>query len=600
VNSRNPTTEVVTDDRAEAVARRSGGTVLAISPVGPVFRGRRAPRRSFRPDTFVPALAARDRMVVAGLTVAWLACVAWFWVWWLQPENRVNWVGLLATSVVPLYLSCEPISYLLAANRLRRVDLPLPSLRVAFVVTRAPSEPWLVARTTLSAMLAQDYPYSYDVWLCDEQPTEEITAWCAEHGVRVSTRSGVAGYNLVDWPRRTRCKEGNLAYFYDHVAYDDYDVVAHLDCDHVPAPGDLAEMVRPFGDPAVGYVAAPSNCDRNAVSSWTVRGRLHREAYFHGPVQLGHSDGLAPISVGSQWALRTAAVKEIGGIGPELLEDFSTSFLLTSAGWQGAFAIGAEAHGNGPLTFSAMLVQEFQWTRSQTALLYRLVPPHLRRLSWGLRMRFLYAMLFHTALVLTIVCGLALTAVAAATGTAPVTANPLYAVVFWVAISVWLLLLTAVLRRRGLLRPVDAPLLSWENWLYRLTRWPFIAWGVCAAAVARLRPRPVTIKVTPKVVDGLERLPARLIAPHVVISVVLAAAVLAGPRVTTYGLLCLLGAVICLVVPFAVCLLHAADTARTAGVRLGRVIGETVRVPLLVSALAIPPVVAGIIDYCVQ
>jgi hypothetical protein len=35
-------------------------------------------------------------------------------------------------------------------------------------------------------------------------------------------------------------------------------------------------------------------------------------------------------------------------------------------------------------------------------------------------------------------------------------------------------------------------------------------------------------------------------------------------------------------------------------VRLGRVIGETVRVPLLVSALAIPPVVAGIIDYCVQ
>src|SRR5258707_1319546 len=122
----------------------SGGTVLAISPTGPVFRGRRAPRRSFRPDTFVPALAAPDRMVVAGLTVAWLACVAWFWVWWLQPENRVSWVGLLAASVVPLYLSCEPISYLLAANRLRRVDLPLPSLRVAFVVTRAPSEPWLV------------------------------------------------------------------------------------------------------------------------------------------------------------------------------------------------------------------------------------------------------------------------------------------------------------------------------------------------------------------------------------------------------------------------------------------------------------------------
>jgi hypothetical protein len=236
-------------------------------------------------------------------------------------------------------------------------------------------------------------------------------------------------------------------------------------------------------------------------------------------------------------------------------------------------------------------------------LLYRLVPPHLRRLSWRLRLRFLYAMLFHTALVLTIAGGLVLAAVAAATGTAPVAANPWHVLLFWVAICAWLVPLTAVLRRRGLLRPADAPSLSWENWLYRLTRWPFIAWGVCAATLQLLRPRPVTIKVTPKVVDGLERLPARLIAPHVVLSVVLAAAALAGPRVTAYSLLCLLGALVCLVVPFTVCLLHAADTAGTAGARLGRAIGETVRVSLLVSALAIPPVIAGFVravDYFVQ
>ena len=48
----------------------------------------------------------------------------------------------------------------------------------------------------------------------------------------------------------------------------------------------------------------------------------------------------------------------------------------------------------------------------------------------------------------------------------------------WWSISVWLMLLTVLLRRRGLLRPHDAPVLSWENWLYTLTRWPFIAWGI--------------------------------------------------------------------------------------------------------------------------
>jgi cellulose synthase (UDP-forming) len=116
-------------------------------------------------------------------------------------------------------------------------------------------------------------------------------------------------------------------------------VVSQLDCDHVPSPTYLSEMVRPFSDPAVGYVAAPSVCDANAGSSWAARGRLHREATFHGAFQLGHSGGWAPACIGSHYAVRTRALRDIGGIGPELAEDFSTSFLFNAAGWQGAFAI---------------------------------------------------------------------------------------------------------------------------------------------------------------------------------------------------------------------------------------------------------------------
>jgi cellulose synthase/poly-beta-1,6-N-acetylglucosamine synthase-like glycosyltransferase len=90
----------------------------------------------------------------------------------------------------------------------------------------------------------------------------------------VASRRGVPHYHRPHWPRRTRCKEGNLSWFYDNWGYADYDVVAQLDCDHVPGPTYLAEMVRPFADPAIGYVAAPSICDRNAASSWAARGRL--------------------------------------------------------------------------------------------------------------------------------------------------------------------------------------------------------------------------------------------------------------------------------------------------------------------------------------
>ena len=188
---------------------------------------------------------------------------------------------------------------------------------------------------TLRAMLAQDMPYKYDVWLADERPSGKALRWCKGHGVHVSTRQGVADYHQPTWPRRTKSKEGNLAYFYDHYGYARYDVVAQLDADHVPAPGYLKEMVRPFADPAIGYVAAPSVCDANEEKGWTVKGRLHREASLHGPVQAGSNGGWAPLCIGSHYAVRTAALREVGGLGPELAEDYATTLWLQSAGWVG-------------------------------------------------------------------------------------------------------------------------------------------------------------------------------------------------------------------------------------------------------------------------
>ncbi len=104
----------------------------------------------------------------------------------------------------------------------------------------------------------------FAVWLADEDPSEETRRWCAAHGVLISTRKGVAEYHRTTWPRRTRCKEGNLAYFYDHFGYARYDFVAQFDADHVPTPTYLREILRPFADPKIGYVSAPSICDANA------------------------------------------------------------------------------------------------------------------------------------------------------------------------------------------------------------------------------------------------------------------------------------------------------------------------------------------------
>jgi cellulose synthase (UDP-forming) len=593
--------------RAEIV-RTSGGRVVAVDPSGPTFRARRSrARRPLDTRLLVPALPTHERIAVAVLSAGWLVSLVVFWVWWVQPEHRTVLVGLVVNSLLLVYLTCLPAYFLLAVNRLRRIDpaVPVPAVRVAFVVTKAPSEPWPVARATLEAMLAQRYPGRYDVWLCDEDPTAETVAWCTAHSVLVSTRRGVVAYHRSSWPRRTRCKEGNLAYFYDRYGYRDYDVVAQLDCDHVPHPAYLAHMVRPFADPGVGYVAAPSVCDREGTGSWSARGRLHREAAFHGAIQAGHSGGLAPVCIGSHYAVRTAALAEIGGIGPELAEDFSTAFLLSSAGWQGAFALDAEAHGDGPLTMAAMLTQEFQWSRSLTTLLLDLVPRHLPRLPWVLRLRFFYALAFYFLLVVTTAAGLLLPPIAAVTGLQWVRVDYLEFLAHWWLLSAWLVGVLLVLRRRGLLRPRRAPVLSWENWLYALVRWPYVAWGVTAAVGQRFRPRPITFRVTPKVRAGLEPLPARLVLPYVVISTGLSLAAFTGEVRTGavgYVGLCLLGAAAYATVVTAVSVLHGVEAARAAGTGAWTGVRHTAAVPLLlgVTALALLAVPASLFPLYVQ
>jgi cellulose synthase (UDP-forming) len=561
-----------------------------------------SPHRRLRKSTFSAVLGRTDRLFVGVVSLCWLACLVEFWVWWLAPAHRTNLFGIIANSFVLCYLTAYPVFFIAAINRLRNVSaaVAVPMLRVAFIVTRAPSEPWDVARSTLDAMLDQDFPLPYDVWLADESPTSEILQWCSAHGVIVSTRNGVDEYHRPTWPRRTKCKEGNLAYFYDHWGYASYDVVAQLDCDHKPSRTYLAEIIRPFSDPAVGYVAAPSVCDANAADSWSARGRVHQEATFHGAFQLGHSAGWAPLCIGSHYAVRTAALRDIGGVGPELAEDFSTSFLLNSAGWQGAFAINAEAHGDGPTTVAAMVVQEFQWSKSLTVLLLKLVPRNLPSLPWSLRFRFIYALLFYALLVLATLGGVLLAPAAAIIGRPWVNVNYGAFLLHWWSLAVWLLALNLLLRRRGLLRPVHAPILSWEKWLYALTRWPYIARGIFAGVWQVIRPRAVTFKVTPKGKGGLEALPAGLMVPYLIISCACSGAALTGEATdfaVGYVFLCIMAGLAYALVSCLIPVLHAVDMGRQASVPAGTALRRTGVVPLILGLAAMLPVLYAAVHY---
>lgn len=243
--------------------------------------------------------------------------------------------------------------------------------RIAMITTKTPSEPLVPTLVrTLSSLVQQQYTSSpVDVWLADEAADSLTRLWCEANGVQIISRKGVDAYHNTKWPRRTRCKEGNLAHFYETVGYDRYDFVFQFDSDHAPEPDYLKKAMPYFlSDPNVSYLAFPSINDQCVDASWIGRARLVSDAHDNGTFAMCFK---VPMLTGSHYAVRTSALRAIGGIGPELDEDMSTTMMFASRGHRGAYVMDAIAHGHGPACFAHAMRQEFQWAKSATTLFTR-------------------------------------------------------------------------------------------------------------------------------------------------------------------------------------------------------------------------------------
>ena len=466
------------------------------------------------------------------LVTLWVMATVWFWAWWLRPEHVEYWPRFIVVSALIgwiTFLQAFFITFYMRAVRSSAPD-PVPGrLRVAMIVTKTPSEPFTILRRTLEAMLAQDFPH--DTWIADESPTRETLDWCQAHGVFVSTRQGVTDYHRQTWPRRTRCKEGNLAYFYDHWGYDLYDVVCQLDADHVPQDGYLTEMLRPFADADVGYVSAPSICASNWRENWAARTRLHTEGGFHGILQAGYSNGFAPMCIGSHYAVRTKALRAVGGLGPELAEDHSTTMILNAGGWRGVHAVDAISVGDGPATVADMVTQEFQWSRSLVTLLLQHTPRYLRALTPRLRAQFLFCQLLYPILALTYLAMYLIPIVA-------VVFDIRYAHVTYPAYLAHalpgllaMLLIAFALKRGGHFRPSDASVLSWERILFIALQWPWVLWGTLMALRDAMTGNFIDFRITPKGAATRAHLPIKVLTIYAVLALGCILPVLFGMRV---------------------------------------------------------------------
>ena len=478
------------------------------------------PRHDLKHAYTKPLLSGRKRVKYHLLALVWAATAIWFWVWWFQPEHIIPGLRYWVLSFALSWLFVLQILLVVVSRRARVSSVAPPDpkgVRVAMIVTKTPSEPFSLLRKTLEAMLAQTYPS--DTWLADEDPQPETIAWCKANGVRISSRKDQSEYHRAEWPRRTRCKEGNLAYFYDHFGYEEYDFVSQLDADHVPEPTYLEEVMRGFVDPEVGYVSAPSICSSNADISWAARTRLDTEASIHGIFQCGYvGAGLTPMCFGSHYAVRTEALKDVGGLGPELAEDHSTTMILAAGGWKGVHAFDAIAIGEGPVTVTDLCTQEFQWSRSLVSLLLFHTPRYLKNLPMRLRCQFLLCQLLYPiiASVMLILYVVPIAAILFDVRYANVTYPDF---IFHIAVpTLAMITFSIALKRDGFYRPKTGRVWSWEKTLFPMLQWPWVLWGCIMALRDRIFGGFVDFRITPKGEDVEAVLPLRIVLPYVALA----------------------------------------------------------------------------------
>ncbi|MGL4758817.1 MAG: glycosyltransferase family 2 protein [Patescibacteria group bacterium] len=396
--------------------------------------------------------------------------------------------------------------------------------RVALITTKIPKEPWEIVKDTLRGMLNQDLPYQYDVWLADEDPSDETKKWCDSNGVKISSRKGDERYFNETHPRKKRCKEGNLMYFYDHFGFEGYDFVIQFDADHKPTKSFASEVMKEFSDPRVGYVASPSICDSNIEQSWTVKARLFWESTLHGPMQSGANGHFSPMCFGSHYSLRISALKEIGGIGPEIAEDFTTTAMMNAHGWRGGFARNAIAHGMGAVGVKDSMHQEYQWALVGTRAALLVIPKIFMNFRASVKLQSLVWIFWYPALSFVTLISLFFPTYAIIKNVRVMETDSVTFWIMYLALNVSFILYLLILKSNKLLRPVNAWAMSWETVIFQLLQFPWILIGVLEGffqSISGFNPLAESkkVKITDKTasVRGIE---FKYFMPHFVIILV--------------------------------------------------------------------------------
>jgi len=342
---------VLTDERVGS-ARAAEATVETGSTVAGWANLLSAPR---------PESSRSRRLAhVGGLTaIGSLLAYLWWRVSFTMPSGGWNEVAawtLVAFEALPLLGLVVRVTTLwnIDSHAPPPVTELAPGRRVAVLIPTY-NEPVEVIAPTIAAACA--LAPEHETWVLDDGDRDWVAEMCRAYGARYVSR-----------PVHDHANAGNLNHALELMALEaerdgvpDFDVLAMLDCDHVPLPTFLTATLGWFDDPEVALVQGPQTFyNAGAFDDDGVSGE--QGIFFHVLMAARNHDGAGPFWCGSTSLIRTSALREIGGIATDtIVEDMHTTLGLIRNGWKTAYHHQTLAVGLAPATPEQYLLQRRRW-----------------------------------------------------------------------------------------------------------------------------------------------------------------------------------------------------------------------------------------------
>lgn len=228
-----------------------------------------------------------------------------------------------------------------------------PGTRVAVLIPTY-NEPVEVIAPTIAAACALEP--AHETWVLDDGDRPWVAEMCLAWGARYVCR-----------PVHDHAKAGNMNYTLGLLADEDAagtggaDIIAVLDCDHVPLPHFLTATLGWFDDPAVALVQGPQAFyNSGAFDDDGISGE--QGLFFNVLMPARNHAGAGPFWCGSTSLLRTTAIADVGGVATETItEDMHTTLKLIKRGWRTVYHHQTLAIGLAPATPDQYLLQRRRW-----------------------------------------------------------------------------------------------------------------------------------------------------------------------------------------------------------------------------------------------